>query len=235
MNSRIAHLNNMISEARTAAPQRSEGRDRSNTVTVILGIDNLPHSIRVTSGWQRQLQPAGFGGAVMEAAQVAAGRHGEAWMQNLGGKRWQETANQVPRDPATPPPLAAHRDVDLVAPRPLDVLAEDILQAMEQRNTSPEPAQGVGTAANGRLRVTLTPWGLSSCEADARWVSTQASDALEYALNQALNLARIELDKAVTAAKSAPGPNLDALISEALSHLTELTHPTDFPSEGGTP
>jgi hypothetical protein len=231
-----AGLRDSIAQAQASAPQRTEATDGSGAVRVVLGPDGLPESLRVEGDWQRRLDPAAFGDAVVEAFQVAAGERMAAWSSTLDDAGWRSRADRSRADPdderqpaVTEPLPVAMRDAMADArPRALDALAEDMMRALdgvqETVGATPLIVTGSGASDSGRLVVTLSRAGLVSCTAQARWVSRQSGPTLTAALNHALSAARADLGTAA----EAPNPvgQLDHLFAEVLAILTDPQHLT---------
>ncbi|GGV04699.1 nucleotidyltransferase domain-containing protein [Kitasatospora aureofaciens] len=72
MSAFLGELTDALAVTRDILPQRSEGTDRTGSVTVVLDPDDLPLSIVVAAGWQQRLSPDALGGAAVEAGQAAA-------------------------------------------------------------------------------------------------------------------------------------------------------------------
>jgi DNA-binding protein YbaB len=226
-----AGLRDSIAQAQATAPQRAEATDGSGTVRVVLGSDGLPESIHVDADWRRRLDAAVFGDAVVEAFQAAVGERLAAWSRSLDGEGLRSRAERLRADSddqrpieATDPLPPAMRDAVAGArPRALDVLAEDMMRALdsvgELATASPLVVTGSGSSGSGHLAVTLSKAGLVSCTAQARWVSQQSGSVLTTALGEALAEARADLAAAVEAPD--PAHQLDQLFAEALAILTD--------------
>jgi hypothetical protein len=93
-----AGLQGLLATAQTEAPRSSEGTDRTGTVRVVLGSDGLPSSFRVESGWNRKIAAENFGGAVLEAFQVAMGERLAVWTRTLEEQGWQAQTDQLRLD-----------------------------------------------------------------------------------------------------------------------------------------
>jgi hypothetical protein len=93
-----AGLRDSIAQAQAHAPGHAEATDRSGAVRVVLGPDGLPKSVRVEPDWQRRLDPAVFGDAVVEAFQAAAGERMAAWSQTLHDNGWRSHADRIHED-----------------------------------------------------------------------------------------------------------------------------------------
>ncbi|MFF7634486.1 hypothetical protein ACFZB9_15225 [Kitasatospora sp. NPDC008050] len=227
MNTFLGELTGALAQARDVLPSRSEGTDRSGTVTVVLGPDDLPRSIDVASNWQQRLSAAELGGAVVEAGQAASVARLSVWQEREGQALWDAVPDQLPHPDAPSPAEPAPVDLTLllgdlsqVEPRPLDVLVEDTLTALDQAGTPASPVQGRGADQNGRLTLVLSPAGLAACDADERWLAAQSSGELNRALAQALSHAHSDLAAAVQRSKGQASGS-DALLREALALLMD--------------
>lgn len=221
-----AGLQALLAEAQAVAPQRSEGADNSGAIHVQLGPDGIPTSFRVAHDWAQRLEPTAFGPAVVEACQSAIGRRLEEWTQSLDEDDWQDRVEQLkgePRDTAPTAqaagriPPALRRAVDEAEPQRLDILAEEMITAFDTvESVVPQPAEPASGSA-GKLTITLSSTGLTSCTAEPRWVSDQSAAGLMNALSMALNQARTNLDDEVS--EEEPATGLDRLLAQALSLL----------------
>lgn len=111
-----------------------------------------------------------------------------------------------------------------MTPRTLDLVTEDLLAAFraldERTSRPPAPVQGTGSAASGRLTVTLSRAGGLSCQADPGWLSQVDRGTLSAVLDDALVAARAELT-AAAGAQNEPDTRLDQLFHEALAILDD--------------
>jgi hypothetical protein len=232
-----ASLHSLVEDAQARAPEKAEGSDRSGAVSVTLGRDGLPVSIRVSPDWNRRIRPAALGDAVVAASRAAEGERMAAWTRALERDGWRAKADRLRASGYVPPsgpaagevPAAFRRERATVTPRPLGVVAEDALSAFEAaerfRPPSPTSVRGAGQAAAGRLTITLSAGGLLSCAADPRWVSGQVAATLASALGQALAQARAALAESAAAASKAttanPARRLTGLFDEAIALLAD--------------
>jgi hypothetical protein len=226
-----AGMQNLLAQAQAGMPERAEARDRSGAVRAVLGRDGLPESIVVEADWQQRLAADGFGAAVVEACQAAAGDRMAAWSRALHAEGLQARADRLRDEPAvhSPPapvdplPPGLRRQADQARPRALEYLVEDVLQAADRVEefaaASPLFATGTGADASGRLVVTVSQAGLVSCEAEPRWVGQQRGTALTSALREAIGRARADLARASQSPDPAGG--LDQLFAEALAILND--------------
>jgi hypothetical protein len=129
-------------------------------------------------------------------------------------------------------PPAFQRPTKEVNPRPIDQVAEDIINAFDQVGSfatfdqvssfaapSPQAARGAGSSRSGKLVLTLSQGGLVSCTADSEWVSAQTATTLMNALGEALSAARTDLEDSIP--RPAPAGSLDRLVAEALALLRD--------------
>jgi hypothetical protein len=234
-----AGLHDLLAQAQAQAPRQAEGADRSGTVRVVLGPDGFPETIRVENGWDRRLSAEAFGWAVGEAFSVATGDRLAEWTTTLRQHGWQAGVDRLRADvdggrsAATPPAL--RREVRPVRPRPLDAVAEDVIRsfdALDEPAVPPAPASGTGSAASGRIALTLSAAGGLSCAADPQWVARQSAAALMTALSEALQEARADLVRTTASNASTAGTGtasgttgdsaparLDRLLDEAFALL----------------
>lgn len=226
-------LQGLMAQAQSAAPEQAEGTDASGAVRVVLGPDGLPESVRVEAGWQRRVEPAAFGNAVVEACQAAMGARMAAWTARLEDERWQSKVDQLqlgvderPAEAGGEIPAVLRHPME-VQPRAIDEITEDLISAFDsvgQFTASPSSAV-TSSNSSGNLVITLSKAGLVSCAAEPRWVSQQTATRLMNALSEALAAARVELAKASDAPK--PTAALDRLFAEALAALNDPQRLTD--------
>jgi hypothetical protein len=237
MQNYAAALHGLLAAAQAQAPQRSEGVDRSGTVHVSLGPDGLPERFRVSADWHRRIEAAAFGGAVLDACQVAVGERMAAWTRSLENEGWQtrlEGLRGGPQDSGTGSvpdrvPLVSHRTATDVRPRPIGDVTEEVFRAFDDLSRwmarPPQPDSGSGTAGGGRLVVTLSGAGLTSCTADPRWVADQTAPRLTTALDRALSEALQDL--ANKPEKPPPTAELDGLLTEVMALLHDPGRASD--------
>lgn len=108
-----------------------------------------------------------------------------------------------------------------VRPRPLGDVTEDAIKAFDdiaRLTLQPQQsASGSGSADGGRLTITLSKTGLTSCTADPRWVSNQTAARLMNALSEALTAAKDDLANKPENSESTN--SLDHLLAEAMALL----------------
>lgn len=145
--------------------------------------------------WDRTLAPEEFGAAVVQACQSAIGERLAEWTASLRASGWQHEAARLHGGPAAQPttplvrvPPAFRRPVPDATPRPLAQITEDVLAAFDDtaRSSPRDDVSGTGSAAGGKLVITLSTTGLTSCTADGRWVAEQTAARLMNALSEAL-------------------------------------------------
>lgn len=226
-----AALHQLITTAQEQSPRRSEGADATGAVCVEIGPDGLPTTFRVDGQWDRMLAPEDFGGAVVQACQAAIGDRLAEWSAALQASGWQHEADRLrggptaqPTTPLTRVPPAFRRPVPDVRPRPIGQITEDVLAAFDDtaQFVPPTAAGGTGAAAGGKLVVTLSPTGLTSCTADGRWVAEQTAARLMNALSEAVTAAKADLGRrAPETAVPGSGAGMDRLLAEAMALLND--------------
>ncbi|SDY98545.1 hypothetical protein SAMN05444365_104439 [Micromonospora pattaloongensis] len=224
-------MQNLLAQAQAGVPERVEATDRSGMVRAVLGRDGLPESITVEPDWQHRLTADGFGAAVLEACQTAAGERMAAWSQALQADGLRARVDRMREDlaerpapaPADALPAELRHQWDRARPRGLEYLVEDVLRAADRVDefaaASPLAVSGTGTDASGRLVVTVSKAGLVSCEAEPRWAGQQRGTALTAALREAVAMARADLARASQPSHSTG--ELDQLLTEALAILND--------------
>lgn len=230
-----AGLQGLLNQAQAQAPRAAEGADSSGAVRVQLGPDGFPQSVRVESDWQRRLRPEAFSPAVDQAFQSAMGERMSAWTTTLQEAGWQQDFERLrgrgqddTRNGGRPGdqiPAALRRQVPEVRPRPMDELAEDMINAfdnLDEFTAAPAPQPpGTGTSAAGKVTVTLSRTGGMTCTAEPRWVAEQSAAKLMNAVGEALNAAKADLARTAGAATAAPTGRLDGLLAEAMAYLND--------------
>jgi hypothetical protein len=219
-----------MTAAQSSSPQRAEGRDSTGAVRTVLGPDGLPETIRLEPDWQRVLDPACVGDAVVEAARVAANQRLAAWTRALDDRGWTARADRLRADLEDEPESAAAPAADLpggireARPRAMELLAEDVLAELDKANQFPGlpamAATGTGSDRSRRVTIVVSKAGLTSCAVDPRWAVQQSGSGLSSGLAEALAAARTDLARA---AQHAPNPmaQLDRLLGEALALLAD--------------
>jgi hypothetical protein len=228
-----AGLQQVMADFQQAAPERSQGTDRSGAVQAVLGADGLPEAIRVDAHWSNRLRAGSFGAAVVEASETAMRERGAAWSRALKRSDWQRrvdlleagSASAAAVDPATVPP--AFRRPGGSA-RPLAELAEDVIGALDAVAASapeaPPGPRGAAASRDGTLTLTLSPSGQVSCRADPRWVAGRTGAQLTEALSAVLTAARQDLaasSRAAAASRDGAADRQGRLMAEILGALED--------------
>lgn len=227
-----AAVHALISEAQDRAPQQSEGSDHSKTVHVVLGHDGLPKSFRVRSDWNRRVEASAFGDAVVEACQAAIGTRLATWSAALQNDGWNTRADRLRSGLQGSAAAPERSEVPFVfrkpmpeapRPRPLGDIVEDVLRAFDNFGEGapeiPAPILGSGSASGGKIAITLSSTGLTSCKADPYWTSQQTAAQLMTAISVALSAAKRDL--AMKTADAQPDDGLDRLFGEAMTLLND--------------
>ncbi|MFE4327992.1 hypothetical protein ACFRQM_00710 [Streptomyces sp. NPDC056831] len=226
-------MQKLMSDMQDRMPQRVEGSDSQGAITVRMGSDGLPESIKAASDWHRRQAPEAIGGAVIEAYGSAMSQHMEGWSQAFEEGDWQAKADQLDggssgqpaaADPPLTQPEPPEIDLRYVIPRGLDEVTEDVLSvfdAVERLEvTASEPAQATGTSTARRVALTVTKSALLSCEVDPQWATRQSSIGMNQAFEEALADARAKLSSIEAAAEdSVADLQLDGLLNEILAIL----------------
>jgi hypothetical protein len=233
-------LNELMAELQRAAPERSEGNDRSGMVRVRIGHDAIPEAFAVSAQWRDRLPAASFAGAVVEAVQDAAQRRGREWSQVLERSGWPERLRRLgaPADrpasaavtPANPVPAAFRRPARGLRTPPMDELAEQVMRKIDDLSSPEaaaraEPRPGRGANLGRTVELTLSGGGQVNCQADPRWVESQIGAGLTDALNAALQAARGDLAAAEAVRTQGAGQS-DELMTDILSAFDQLVHQT---------
>jgi hypothetical protein len=205
-------------------PQLFEGIDASGSVRVVLGPDGLPESVSVVDDWTHRLRAHQFGRAVLEAAQAASDQRTARWFEAIADEGWQaevqrleeRVAADMAERPLEPPsPRSAHRTSE-VRPRDASTILQEVrtlVDNIDEISQAPA-AQGSGSAAFGRLEVTLSQMGMVSCTADPGWAQYKSPEELSAAFAAALASAREDLARAVA---NTPVGRVQRLLDEVLA------------------
>jgi hypothetical protein len=141
-----AGLRGLLTDADAHAPQQAAGADRTGAVSVLLGPDGLPNSVRVAPDWPQWVRPEDLGAAVLEAGQAAAGQRLAAWTEALDRTGWRSDADRL-RETHPPSSDTAPVITPDPSPRPLQDLAEDVLASFDTIDlVAAAPARGAGPA-----------------------------------------------------------------------------------------
>ncbi|MCP2257104.1 hypothetical protein LX15_000789 [Streptoalloteichus tenebrarius] len=154
---------------------------------------------------------------------MAIAQRMEAWSRSLADDGWRERAERLESeqglsagDDEVPP--AFRTPVATRSPRPLSEVTEDVLRLYDNWDTfaaPPTPDTVLGTDRTGKLIMTLSSTGMTSCAVDERWVADQTSARLVNAFSEALATARDELARSTAAPE--PAGTLDTLFGEAMA------------------
>jgi DNA-binding protein YbaB len=220
-------LQGLVDDLQHRLPQRVEGQDASGMVRAAVDAEGLPLSVQVDYDWKRHLRPAAFGDAVRQAFAAAANRRLAAWSQAFNDADLPTQAERmrakVDSEPAQPPPAPPPQPRSAAPNQPRDpsALIRDFLDATSDLDAyaTAVAAQGTGTAAYGKLTVTLTAGGAVSCTADPSWVSDKSGEELSEALHGVLATARADMQRAAAAAS--PAARTAKLLDEALAMLRD--------------
>jgi len=172
----------LVAEARAAVPERVSGADGSGAVRVFHGPAG-PDSIVLDPDWRRRLPSADLGAAVVAASQAAAAQvDALAWERVSTDRGWLSRLERLDA-----PTGGTATD--------LDAAIDHVARAATA--TTPVPAaltgHGTGTAALGRVVVTVTDDRVTSCEVGLDWVSGRPTEDVSQALATALADARADL------------------------------------------
>ncbi|GLY01715.1 MULTISPECIES: hypothetical protein [Actinoplanes] len=203
-----------------SAPRQAEGSDESGRVTVTLGANGLPRSIRVRNDWTRYLRPDRLGSAVMDAATDALRRGMQDWAYELDDRGWRGRLRDVEDERFHREPIGQPRSPAGLA-RELGELTEDVIRALQttrsaDQEQSAEPVKGTG--GGGHVAVVLGPAGLTACTVDAAWAERNSGDDITAALGRALRTAEAAVPAPLTR-----GP--DDLLGTALATLRTVADP----------
>jgi hypothetical protein len=164
-------------------PRQFEGIDASGSVRVMLGSDGLPESVSVDEDWTHRLRAHNFGRAVLEAAQAASDQRTARWSEAIAEEGWQAVVQRLEERiaadmadrPPEPPSARSAPSTGGARPRDAGAILQEVRTLVDNIDElSPAPAaQGSGSAAFGRLEVTLSQIGMVSCTADPAGCSTR--------------------------------------------------------------
>jgi hypothetical protein len=218
-----AALHSLLTAAQEHTPRQSEGADESGAVRVTLDSDGLPKAFRVDNDWDRKIEPAAFGAAVVAAFQAAISDRLETWSRSLAEDGWRDRVDQLD-GPSAPVeaqiPAAFRKPVEHVVPRSIGDIAEDVFKAFDNVAAPPPNTSGAsGTDQTGKLVISLTAQGLTSCTVDERWVAEQTAARLMNALGQALAAAKEDLARA--SQDPQPLSGVDRFFAETMALLND--------------
>jgi DNA-binding protein YbaB len=226
-------LQQLMSDMHNQMPRHADGVDSQGAVTVRLGADGLPETIKVSSDWQRRQSPEAIGAAVVEAFGSAMSDRMERWSRAVQQSDWEARAGQLDRAiPATftggpasaGQPSIPERDLRYVLPRPLDEVTEELLTALDSVDSMDAEgsarAEATGASSGRKVAITVTKGAVVDCAIDPQWASAQSSVRLNQALDEALSSARTKLAEAEAAVADGPASRqMDGLFDEALAIL----------------
>lgn len=220
-----------MAELQRAAPESSQGSDRSGAVQAFLGRDGLPQAFRVHPDWMDKIGASSFGAAVTQACEAATRERGLAWSRALEKSGWQQRADRLKADPATAgaasygtvPPAFRHSGAS--EPQSPDELAEQAIRLARDVSSraaaTPRPnPRGTGANRSRTVTLTLSRSGHVSCQADPSWTAEQSAGQLTDALSTALAAARQHLAASASAGATADGA--DDLLARQERLLAEV-------------
>jgi len=209
-------LDAFIHRVESQVPRQVEGSDSSGMVRIVVGADGLPISFDVHPDWKRNLRPASFGSAVVEAFQAASNRRLQAWVTAMNDGDPPAVSDHAGAATSNPPRTPAPAAPGL-RPRAPAELIQELLDATGDMGALMEatPMSGSGSTGFGKLTLTLTD-GQLSCTADHFWVADRTGEELTEALSRALAAVREDLTQA---AASSPMGRIERLAAEATSAL----------------
>lgn len=138
---------------------------------------------------------------MMEAFQVAINDRMKAWTRSLVEAGWRDRVDQIKGPSAAAEgrlPAAFRKPVEEVSPRPISDIAEDVFKAFDAVDAlaaTPKSEEANGTDRTGKLTISLSSSGLTSCTVDEHWVARQTAAQLMNALSQALTAAKENLSR----------------------------------------
>lgn len=211
-----------IADRTPTAP--ATGTDGSESVTMTVGPDGFPDSLRVVPDWERTLGAERLALAITEAGRAARSRQMAATADAL--QRFTEhgqagSANANPYNQGTAPrPYGQPHGQYAGGSMSLDDLAEKALKLFsEVERFRPVPAQAMGRGATGRLAVTVSTEGFVSCSVDPQWASGKPSATLIDTFREAVREARQAL--ASQQPTASPMDALKSLFDESLAMLQD--------------
>lgn len=241
-----SELRDLIVDAESMAPERSEATDRSGAIRMAIGRDLQPQAITVANDWAQRLDPRAVGAAVFEAYQACTQQLSAQWSQALEHQGFEDRMERLNRLEAEtedgPPPGASgtlppafQRPETLTEARSLDSIASDMLAAAEAASAlvasagATPPAQGIGRTRTRTAAIGLSSAGMIGCEVDPAWAARQTGTRLTQALRTALAEAKEEFAAAERERAGARGgvPQLNGLLDEILAKLRDPRTATD--------
>lgn len=224
LRSRARAVGAVLGRAERLAPSGVEGRDAAGALRMALGVDGLPSVIDVAAGWERTLRPDHIAVAVAQAFADASGRRMAAWAEAL------DAAGCRPGTAAGAPSGAEEPIRPRVPPsgRTIDEVAEAMIAAGHRPTVGPAGAAGVGSVADGRLVLTVSPSAGVRCAVDPHWAGMQSAGSLTAAFGAALAAARADLESSARLARAAHD-DLDVLLADAFALLGAAGEGTGSP------
>ncbi|WP_203913452.1 hypothetical protein [Rhizocola hellebori] len=218
-------LSHVLQRAGAISVESAEGYDDTGEIRATVGPQGLPESVEVGYQWLRMIGSGAFGQAVTAAFASAAQSWAIAWADEL---QKSGLLQQLDDPPAASAPMPVDQIPHHVVRDPATVAGEllDALDTVDAATAAlAQPVQGIGSAAMGKLTLTVSREGAVACAADAGWVSGQGAGQLTAALRQVLAEALAQLH--ATTAETDPAAQLrrlDAVQAEAIALLKGETH-----------
>jgi len=170
------------------------GSDPSGAVTAVLGADGLPERIDLDEAWRRSVGTERLAAAVTQACtgaiqanlDMVATTEQSGWAARLSAVfAYVDGKGPEPPDlPAAGSTRASPFMPDLSGLL-ADIVASDLAEGAEAVAQA-GPPQYSGSAAAGRLTLTLDAAGQLTCAADPAWVGRQETQELRDAIATAL-------------------------------------------------
>ncbi len=189
----------LLQQAESGRAAVTEGKDSTGSVEVSFGRFGVPVSVRIGPDWQRTVGSQRLGAAVMQACLVPADLPLDVVPHEVSGTR--------PQSGQTPPP------------RQIEAIVADVIRVLGEATSAELSLTATGTAAMGRVEVTVSRDGVLSCDIDAAWAARQDAAALSAALTEAFAAAADSLERT---AGDDPAAGLDALYEESIALLGQL-------------
>ena len=221
LQSYAGELQRVIRAAESAAPAQASGRDASGAAEAIIDRTGMPTALRLADDWERRVDPAAVGGALVEAYQRAVQQHLTAWSEDLERSGWRYDAREVDERAAAAPALF-RAPVGCGAPRSIASLLEDVLGELDRshrraaRPTQP-PAPRSFAAAAGRGSLPLAPHAQPGVHGAPAWARGTSAAAINGELAQALQTARLTAAQAPR--RDPDADRLDELFGEVINFL----------------
>lgn len=223
LQSYASELQRVIRAAESAAPAQASGRDASGAAEAIIDRTGKPTALRLADDWERRVDPADVGGALVEAYQRAVQQHLTAWSEDLERSGWRYDAREVDeRAAAAAAPALFRAPVGFGAPRSIESLLEDVLGELDRshrraaRTTQP-PAPRSSAADAGRVSVQITRQALTGVHVDPEWARGTGAPTINGELAQALRTARLTAAQAPR--RDPHHDRLDELFGEVINFM----------------